>query len=134
MIKIAAVILAVLAALMTGVIVGWTIDEQPLPDTFIFWGTTNILASPLVVDEYELGRESGEILSIKVIIYNNDETASHWGTLEVDVISGGALYFGKVTIPSVGPLEREPIEVVLTKPGPAPINGLTNVHFYLEDD
>ncbi len=124
--------LALVSAVLIGTIIGWGIDEQPVPDTFIFWGTTNIVASPLIVTEYELERESTEIVAVTVTVTNTDTGASHIGDIEVDVISGGVLYFGFAVVPSVPANGAVVVQVVL--PTAAPVNGLTNVHFYLVDD
>ena len=129
--------LALVSAVLIGTIIGWAIDEQPVPDTFIFWGTTNIVASPLIVTEYELERESTEVVAVTVTVTNTDSSASHIGDIEVDVISGGVLYFGFATVPSVPadkPGNTPERKVTVTLPTPAPVNGLTNVHFYLVDD
>ena len=124
--------LALVSAVLIGTIIGWAIDEQPVPDTFIFWGTTNIVASPLIVMEYELERESTEIVAVTVTVTNTDAGASHIGDIEVDVVSSGVLYFGFAAIPSVPANGATVVQVAL--PTPAPVDGLTNVHFYLVDD
>ena len=124
--------LTLVAAVLIGTIIGWAIDEQPVPDTFIFWGTTNVVASPLIVTEYELERESTEIMAVVVTVTNTDSAAPHLSDLEVDVVSGGMVYFGEATVP-LTPADGSTV-VVVTLPTPAPVNGLTNVHFYLVDD
>ncbi len=133
---IAALALALVSAVLIGTIIGWGIDEQPVPDTFVFWGTTNIVASPLIVTEYELERESTEIVAVTVTVTNTDAGASHIGDIEVDVISGGVVYFGFAVIPSVSASgeDEDSVVVQVTLPTPAPVDGLTNVHFYLVDD
>ncbi len=126
------VALVAVCALLVGTTVGLVIDMQPVPDKFVFWGTSNVRASPLIVTEYELEREVAEITSVKVTVTNTDSSGTHWGVLEVDVISGDVIYFGKTTIPSVPPDGSTTVDVTFSPP--APVNGLTNVHFYLVDD
>ncbi|KKM22411.1 hypothetical protein LCGC14_1625640 [marine sediment metagenome] len=124
--------LALVSAVLIGTIIGWGIDEQPVPDTFIFWGTTNIVASPLIVMEYELEHTLTEITAVKVKVLNTDPTTLHRGAIEVDVISSGTPYSGSSTIPWVPADESKVVTVTLNTA--APINGLTNVYFYLVDD
>ncbi len=124
--------LTIVCTLLVGLAIGLAIDAQPVPDKFVFWGTSNVEASPLIVTEYELEREADEIVAVTVTVTNTDPSAAHVGELEVDVISGGVLYFGETAIPLV-PAGGAAV-VVVTFPSPAPVNGLTNVHFYLVDD